>query len=145
MAALPLLDEAEKLLPNSTGSAIGSLTDRAAATMGVATEGSKNISKLQIIGNKLTAMVPRFEGPQSNYDVQIYRESAGDLANPEKPVENRLEALKTMRELLKKYNQQVNQAQQGGMSPDDIKAEYKAGRITREQAAQMLRENHGFK
>ena len=43
------------------------------------------------------------EGPQSNYDVENYKQAAGDLANPIKPVEVRMAALQTLKQLNEKY------------------------------------------
>ena len=53
--------------------------------------------------------MPRFEGPQSNIDVQFYREAAGDLANDQLPVETRMAALEQMVRLAEKAA-----TQQGG-------------------------------
>jgi len=58
---------------------------------------------LTIYGTKLTQQVPRFEGPQSDKDTALYQASAGDLGNPNKPIETRLAAIKTMIDLSKKY------------------------------------------
>jgi hypothetical protein len=41
------------------------------------------------------------EGAQSNIDVSMYKQAAGDLANDKEPIEVRLEALSTIIEMLK--------------------------------------------
>lgn len=114
---LDLLDEAETLLPNATGGAAGSARDTAAGVFGYATEGAKATAGLKLIAAELVAKVPRFEGPQSNIDVQFYREAAGDLANDKLPVETRMAALRVMRSLRKKYA-----GQQGAQPASDIDA-----------------------
>lgn len=100
---LALLDEAEKILPSATGSGLGALRDAAAGQVGLSTAGAQATAKLNIISSQLVQKVPRFEGPQSNIDVQSYREAAGDLANPRKTVAERLAAAQTMRQLQLKY------------------------------------------
>jgi hypothetical protein len=64
---------------------------------------SKADARLVVLGEKLTAQVPRFEGPQSDKDTASYRAAAGDIGNPNKPIEARLAALQEMVELSKKY------------------------------------------
>lgn len=66
-------------------------------------EASKADAQLKILGNKLTAQVPRFEGPQSDKDTAIYQAAAGDLQNPNIPIQTRLAAVDTMIGLNKKY------------------------------------------
>lgn len=96
---LTLLEEAERLIPGSTGSVGGNLVDRGLGAAGVSTPGAQAIAQLRTIGGQLTAKMPRFEGPQSNIDVALYTQMAGDLANPSTPVETRLAALRTLRAL----------------------------------------------
>jgi hypothetical protein len=58
---------------------------------------------LKILGERLTAQVPRFEGPQSDKDTASYRTAAGDVGNANKPISTRIAAVQTMIELNKKY------------------------------------------
>lgn len=102
-STLSLLDEAEKLIPQSTGSFVGNVADTAAGAVGTATEGAKAIAALQTIAGQLTSKMPRMQGPQSDKDVVLYKQMAGDLANPNLPRETRLAALKTIRRLNEQY------------------------------------------
>ncbi len=102
-SAIDLLDEASRLLPTSTGSAAGRMVDDIAGAAGVATEGAKSIAALQTIAGQLVSRMPRMEGPQSDKDVQLYKQMAGDLANPSIPVETRQAALAQIRRLNEKY------------------------------------------
>lgn len=117
---LKLLSEAETILPSATGSGAGAATDFVASNLGISTPGAQATAKLNIVAAKLVGKVPRFEGPQSNIDVQLYREAAGDLANPRKTVGERLAALRTMRALIEQNSQQAPQqpaaSQSGGWS-----------------------------
>lgn len=101
--ALRFLDEAEGLLKKATGGRVGALGDASARLFNYTTEGAKAASQLDILGAKLVANVPRFEGPQSNIDVQMYMQAAGDLANREKSTGERLSALQQMRKIANSY------------------------------------------
>lgn len=104
---LSLLARAERILPAATGSRGGQLVDAAAGLVGTSTPGAQATAQLQTIAGQLTSKMPRMQGPQSDRDVQLYQQMAGDLANPSIPTETRLAALKTIRELNQKYaNQQ---------------------------------------
>jgi hypothetical protein len=100
---LGLLDEAERLIKQSTGSRAGALRDDVAATFGVATEGAQAIAALNPVAARLTLAVPRMEGPQSDADRLLYQKAAGDFANPQVPRETRIAALQQMRRLAEKY------------------------------------------
>lgn len=100
---LSLLDEAEKILPSSTGSAIGAGVDMAAGAAGMSTKGAQSIARLKSIEGQLIASMPRMEGPQSNADRMLYQQAAGDLANSMKPVKTRQAAAETLRKLQQKY------------------------------------------
>lgn len=100
---LGLLDEAETLIKQSTGSRAGALRDDVAATFGVATEGAQAIAALNPVAARLTLAVPRMEGPQSDADRLLYQKAAGDFANPQVPRETRIAALQQMRRLAEKY------------------------------------------
>lgn len=71
--------------------------------LGYGGEASQADATLKILGEKLTAQVPRFEGPQSDKDTAAYRVAAGDIGNANKPIATRIAAIKTMIELNKKY------------------------------------------
>jgi hypothetical protein len=64
---------------------------------------SQEDARLKILGERLTAQVPRFEGPQSDKDTASYRTAAGDVGNANKPISTRIAAVQTMIELNKKY------------------------------------------
>ena len=100
---LNLLANAERLLGDATGSLVGSLYDRANAVIGRSTEGARANAALKTLAGQLTSKMPRMEGPQSNSDVQMYKEMAGDLANDELPVATRLAALAEIRNINQKY------------------------------------------
>ena len=89
--------------PLPTGSGIGAGFDWVASLAGSAPKGVAEADKLRVIGGILTSKVPRMEGPQSNVDVQLYRETAGQVGDATLPRSRRLAALDTVERLLAKY------------------------------------------
>jgi hypothetical protein len=91
----------------ATGKPSSGLFDNLLTTVGEAAgyggDASKADAALKIFGEKLTAFVPRFEGPQSDKDTASYRIAAGDVGNPLKPIATRMAAVQTMIGLSKKY------------------------------------------
>lgn len=102
---LMLVEQAEKLLPSATSGLAQRAVRGVANLAGVSTNASKADRQLEVISAALTAGVPRMEGPQSNYDVQLYKQAAADVANPDIPYEDRLAALGTIKTLQKKYQE----------------------------------------
>ena len=108
------LDEVDKLLDDATGSGIGRLVDSGARIFGVATPGDIATAKLGTLGGQLVALMPKMSGPQSDKDVEMYKQMAGKLDDPTIPVEIRKAALGTIRELNNKYSQ-MNEARGQGI------------------------------
>lgn len=98
-----ILPEIKKLLPNATGSKVGSLVDAAAGSVGYTTDGAATTAQLQTLAGQLVALMPKMSGPQSDKDVDMYKQMAGDLANPAKTVKQRQAALQTIQKLNNKY------------------------------------------
>lgn len=98
-----LLDEVDKLLPNATGSYAGAGLDEAARFFGGTTEGAKATAQLKTLQGALIGKMPKMSGPQSDKDVQLYREMAGQVADQTLPVETRQAASATIRRLNEKY------------------------------------------
>jgi hypothetical protein len=102
-ATLSLLDMAEPLLDVATGSGLGALRDQAGALVGMSSEPAEAAAQLKAIGGLLVSKMPRMQGPQSNLDVQLYREMAGQIGDPTVPNEVRKAAMETIRQLNEKY------------------------------------------
>lgn len=107
------LDEVDKLLDDATGSGIGRLVDGGARLFGVATPGDIATAKLGTLGGQLVALMPKMSGPQSDKDVEMYKQMAGKLDDPTIPVEIRKAALGTIRELNNKYSEMNDARGQG--------------------------------
>lgn len=91
--------EANSLFSKATGSGAGKARDATAAFFGKSTEGAQAAAQLKVVAGKLVAAVPKFSGPQSDADVKLYREMAGQVGDESLPVETRKAALQTVVEL----------------------------------------------
>lgn len=112
------IQEAENLLTGKagtkpTGSAVGSIADSAGALIGYTVPGSKEADRLKVLGGSLVSKVPRMQGPQSDKDVALYKEMAGQIGNDKIPIDRRLAALDEVKRLYAKY-EHLNQDQGAG-------------------------------
>ena len=98
-----IIQEAKKILPQATSGIFQRGVSGSASLAGISTSMDQADRQLQILGGKLTSSVPRFEGPQSNYDVELYKKMAGDIANSNVPYKSRLAALGEIEKLNNKY------------------------------------------
>lgn len=116
---LPILDQAEKLLGTATNSYVGAGVDALSRGFGYAPEGAKSIAQLKILEGNLMMNQPRMEGPQSDKDVELYRQMAAQLGNPTVPTEIKQAALQQIRAIHQKYatgNQMQSNKSSGGWS-----------------------------
>jgi hypothetical protein len=114
MTVMESLDLAEPLIDVSTGSATGAAADKVAAFFGTSLEGDQANAQLKILQANLMTNMPRMEGPQSDRDVQLYREAAGEIGEATVPRGRKRAALSMIRALQEKYaeggDQQVKPA-----------------------------------
>jgi hypothetical protein len=101
--ALELIDQATKLIPNATGSYIGTAADAGARAFGISTKGDMATGQLQALEGALVAKMPKMSGPQSDKDVALYRQMAGVIGDPTIPTERKLAALQTVEEIQRRY------------------------------------------
>ncbi len=100
---LGLLDEVDVLLPKSTGSYAGVAADAVAGSIGKSTEGAKTVAQLKALQGALVSKMPKMSGPQSDKDVLLYREMAGQVGDATIPVAQRQAASSIIRKLNEKY------------------------------------------
>ena len=114
------IQEAENLLtgaggkPLPTGSGVGSVVDTVGGVFGMSPSGSAEADRIRAVGGALVSKMPRMEGPQSDKDVALYKESAGRIGDSTIPVERRKAALDTVKGLWAKYENLNPSAFQGG-------------------------------
>lgn len=100
---LGMIEEAEKIVGDATGSMVGAGVDAAAGAFGKSTEGAQAVAQLKVLQAGLMLNMPRMEGPQSDRDVQLYREAAASLGEATVPRETKRAALEMIRNLQIKY------------------------------------------
>jgi hypothetical protein len=119
--ALDIIKEAEGLIDKATGSGMGAMLDSGAQFFGKSTEGAQYAAKLKGLEGALMMAQPRMEGPQSNMDVALYRQMAGQIGDPTVPAETKRAAIAAVKQLHEKYagptvRQGGQPAGQGGRS-----------------------------
>jgi hypothetical protein len=100
---LDLAARAKAVLPQASSGAISGLMTMATDASGIPTNKSAADAQLRVISGALTSNMPRMEGPQSNADVALYKQSAADVANSNLPYQTRMKALETVIGLNEKY------------------------------------------
>jgi len=98
-----ILDQARPLLDTATGSYAGAAADQLARAFGVSTEGAQSAAQLKALQGALVSKMPKMSGPQSDKDVLLYREMAGQIGDPTIPADQRRAAMKTVEDLNLKY------------------------------------------
>ena len=98
-----IIPEIRALLSKATGSYLGAGADLLANTVGISTEGAKATAQLKTLSGQMVAAMPKMSGPQSDKDVAMYKDMAGNLSDPTIPIETRLAALDTIEKLNEKY------------------------------------------
>lgn len=108
------IDEAKKLIPKATGSYLGAARDAAGRAIGVSSDKAKASAKLETLAGWMVSNVPRMEGPQSNIDVENYKNMAARVGDRTLPNEERLAALDILEKLQQKYSSINTNIIQGG-------------------------------
>ena len=98
----------EKALPNAHGSGIGNIMGGVANFVGYESSRNAADAELKVMSDKLLKAVPRFSGPQSDKDVASYKEAAGSIGDASLPMNVRMAALNTIKELNKPYAPNLN-------------------------------------
>lgn len=107
-----MLDLADPLIDASTGSLGGAGVDKLAAAFGKAPQGAQAAAQLKVIQAGLMTNMPRMEGPQSDRDVQLYRDASGQIGDPTVPNAIKKVAVKTIRQLQERYKEAARQVPQ---------------------------------
>jgi hypothetical protein len=101
--SISLINQAELLLDKATASLTGTGVDVLAGAFGKSTEGAQAAAQLKAIQGALVAKMPKMSGPQSDKDVLLYREMAGQIGDSTLPVDTRKAALGTIRQIQERY------------------------------------------
>jgi hypothetical protein len=126
--AIALLQQAAPLVRGATGSGIGAGVDWLAGQVGTATKGAENIAQLKTIAGMLVSKMPKMSGPQSDKDVLLYKEMAGNIGDPNVPTALKEKAMQTIMEIQARYAGvqppalNFEGAQQKQVNPQDAQA-----------------------
>lgn len=120
VSTLGAIERAKVLLPEASSGRMQNIVSSGARVIGKSTPKTQADAALEVVAAELVQNVPRFEGPQSNIDVQFYKDAAADVANPNKPYKDRVAALDAIQERIRLRQQQGLLG--GGMTPVDLNA-----------------------
>lgn len=100
---LGLLNQAAPLIDTATNSLIGQGVDVLAGAFGKSTAGAQSAAQLKAIEGMLVSKMPKMSGPQSDKDVLLYRQMAGQIGDPAVPRETKKAAMETIAKLNSQY------------------------------------------
>ena len=103
MDVLGILDQAKPLLKKSTSSYGGAAMDQAARVVGIGTDGANAAAQLKALEGALISKMPKMSGPQSDKDVLLYKQMAGQIGDSTIPASTREAAITTIRSMNEKY------------------------------------------
>ena len=111
---LSVVADARKVLPKAHGSYAGTAMGAAGQLVGVGGEKSSADAQLKVLAGALVSKMPKMSGPQSDKDVQLYREMAGQIGDSTLPIETRTAALNQVEALNRKYAGLPSAQESGG-------------------------------
>lgn len=111
--ALALIDTSESLLGKATSSYGGHMADRVLGSVGVSTQGSQAAAQLKALEGALIAKMPKMSGPQSDKDVEMYRQMAAKIGDPTTPAGDRRAALQVVRGIQQRAKASAEEAGSG--------------------------------
>lgn len=112
--AIAIIDSAGPIIDKATSSYVGAGVDLGARVFGKATPGAVAGSQLKALEGALMMAQPRMEGPQSDKDVMLYRQMAGQIGDATVPAAQKHAALTVIREIHGRYT--GGEPQTGGAS-----------------------------
>lgn len=101
--ALSLISQARKIIPNATGSYLGAGIDQVGRVFGKSLDGDQAAAQLKALEGALVAKMPKMSGPQSDKDVLLYRQMAGEIGDPTIPAPRKMAALKIIEDIQNRY------------------------------------------
>lgn len=110
-----MLSMADPLIEVATGSQTGAAADKVAGWFGASLDGAKATAQLRVLQASLMTNMPRMEGPQSDADVLLYRQAAGEIGDPTVPRGLKKAALRTIQALQGRYAEQAADVPAAGL------------------------------
>lgn len=100
---LKVIESARLKIDDATGSYAGYGIDQVNRVFGRSTEGADATAALKVLESKLVQTMPKMSGPQSDRDVQLYRDAAGVIGDPTVPKSQKLAAMDALQEITERY------------------------------------------
>lgn len=101
--SLGIIGEAEKLIDKATGSYLGAAVDTGARAFGLSPASAQAAAQLRALEGALMMAQPRMEGPQSDKDVALYKQMAGQIGDATVPAGQKKAALEVVKKLHLRY------------------------------------------
>lgn len=117
-SVIDLLDSAGDLVKKATSSYGGMAVDQSARFFGGATNGAQAAAQLKAIEGMLISKMPKMSGPQSDKDVLLYRQMAGQIGDPTLPVRTKEAAMATIRAINNRHLGLPEDARRDGKGAD---------------------------
>ncbi|NBQ47072.1 MAG: hypothetical protein EBU33_01255 [Sphingobacteriia bacterium] len=105
-----VVNEIQQTLPKAHGSGFGNLVGGAANFFGIENTKNQADAQLKVLSSRILMTTPRFQGPQSDKDVAVYKEAAGQIGDPSLPMGTRMAALDAIKSLNQKYAPELDWA-----------------------------------
>ena len=121
-AIMALLDEADASVQRASGSLGGMVKTKVMGLAGISTDETKANAEMASLQAQLMMNLKRMEGPQSDKDVQLYREQAGRIGDPMVPMGDKQAALKLIRSLTVKFIKRMAEVGGAGKQGGDVVA-----------------------
>lgn len=100
---LALLDQAKPLIDKATNSYAGVAIDEAARAVGMSPKGAQAAAQLRALEGALISKMPKMSGPQSDKDVLLYKQMAGQIGDPSVPAAQKKAAMSTIRKINERH------------------------------------------
>lgn len=107
---LTLAQGAETLLDKAHGSGVGNIIGGAQNFLGIDSTKNQADAQLTALAGALVSKQPKMTGPQSDKDVLLYKQMAGDIGNATLPASVRKAALQTVRRIAETYSSGFSQS-----------------------------------
>lgn len=101
--ALQLIKTAKEIIPKSTGSYLGAGVDQVARVFGSSTGGDTAAAQLKALEGALISKMPKMSGPQSDKDVLLYKQMAGEIGDPTIPQARKMAALQVIEQIQQRH------------------------------------------
>lgn len=102
------LERAKELVSGATGSGLGADIDKGLKYFGMSSESADKAKALATIEGTLISKMPKMTGPQSDKDVALYKQMAGQIGDPTVPESQKRAAIAEIERINRRYSSGVS-------------------------------------